>query len=226
MKNRNLKRSTESTGFTLVEVLVGLAATLLILLAMVQAFKFASAEMQEGRASLELTSKLRATQSLLRDDLRRLTVEAKSYYNLAAAPNGYFEIADGPKVDMNNLADDTDPTLPGVVESTTSLIVGDYDDIFAGTIRSDGPAFRGRGPIPGSVVESSFAEVAWFTTFTDADNDGFAEPANGDQIRLFRRQLVIRPGTPLNPETVPGTPDPLTWDAANSILQNLSLIHI
>ena len=176
--------------------------------------------MQEGRASLELTSKLRATQSLLRDDLRRLTVEAKSYYNLAAAPNGYFEIADGPKVDMNNLADDADPTLPGVVESTTSLIVGDYDDIFAGTIRSDGPAFRGRGPIPGSVVESSFAEVAWFTTFTDADNDGFAEPANGDQIRLFRRQLVIRPGTPLNPETVPGTPDPLTWDAANSILQN------
>jgi len=221
MKNRNLKRSTESTGFTLVEVLVGLAATLLILLAMVQAFKFASAEMQEGRASLELTSKLRATQSLLRDDLRRLTVEAKSYYNLAAAPNGYFEIADGPKVDMNNLADDADPTLPGVVESTTSLIVGDYDDIFAGTIRSDGPAFRGRGPIPGSVVESSFAEVAWFTTFTDADNDGFAEPANGDQIRLFRRQLVIRPGTPLNP-TVPGTGAliPQTLDAVNAILQN------
>ena len=218
MKNRNLKRSTESTGFTLVEVLVGLAATLLILLAMVQAFKFASAEMQEGRASLELTSKLRATQSLLRDDLRRLTVEAKSYYNLAAAPNGYFEIADGPKVDINNLADD--PASATVVESTTNLIVGDYDDIFAGTIRSDGPAFRGRGPIPGSVVESSFAEVAWFTTFTDAVNDGFAEPANGDQIRLFRRQLVIRPGTPLNPTTAAGALIPQTLGAVNAILQN------
>ena len=219
MKNRNLKRSTESTGFTLIEVLVGLTATLLILLAMVQAFKFASNEMQEGRASLELTSRLRATQSLLRDDLRRLTVEAKPYYSLASAPNGYFEIADGPKVDINNLADD--PASPTVVESTTNLIVGDYDDIFAGTIKSDGPPFRGRGLIPGSVVESSFAEVAWFTTFTDADNDGFAEPADGDQIRLFRRQLVIRPDAILNPDLItPGTPDPLSINAVNNILQN------
>lgn len=219
MKIRNLKRSTEPTGFTLVEVLVGLAATLLILLAMVQAFKFASAEMQEGRASLELTSRLRATQSLLRDDLRRLTVEARPYNFLASAPNGYLEIADGPKVDINNLADDADAALPGVVESTTSLIVGDYDDIFAGTIKSDGQPFRGRGPIAGTVVESSFAEVAWFTTFTDADNDGFAEPANGDQIRLFRRQLVIRPGTPLNP-TVGGVMTPLLLGQVNSILQD------
>ena len=186
---------------------------------MVQAFKFASNEMQEGRASLELTSRLRATQSLLRDDLRRLTVEAKPYYSLASAPNGYFEIADGPKVDINNLADEADPASPTVVESTTNLIVGDYDDFFAGTIKSDGQPFRGRGLAPGSVVESSFAEVAWFTTFTDADNDGFAEPADGDQIRLFRRQLVIRPDTMLNPETVPGTPDPLLLGAVNDILQ-------
>lgn len=222
MKNRNLKRSAASTGFTLVEVLVGLAATLLILLAMVQAFKFASAEMQEGRASLELTSRLRATQSLLRDDLRRLTVEAKPYYHLASAPNGYFEIADGPKVDINNLVDDADPALPTVIESTTNLIVGDYDDIFAGTIKSDGQPFRGRGPVAGSVVESNFAEVAWFTTFTDADNDGFAEPADGDQIRLYRRQLVIRPGTPLNPTTTAGgvtTMTPILWNAVNGILQ-------
>lgn len=220
MKIRNLKRNAEPTGFTLVEVLVGLAATLLILLAMVQAFKFASAEMQEGRASLELTSRLRATQSLLRDDLRRLTVEAKPYNFLATAPNGYLEIADGPKVDINNLADDADAALPTVNESTTSLIVGDYDDIFAGTIKSDGQPFRGRGPIAGSVVESLFAEVAWFTTFTDADNDGFAEPANGDQIRLFRRQLVIRPGTPLNPTDALGAMTPLLLGAVNNILQN------
>ena len=204
----------------MVEVLVGLAATLLILLAMVQAFKFASNEMQEGRASLELTSRLRATQSLLRDDLRRLTVEAKPYYSLASAPNGYFEIADGPKVDINNLADEADPASPTVVESTTNLIVGDYDDFFAGTIKSDGQPFRGRGLAPGSVVESSFAEVAWFTTFTDADNDGFAEPADGDQIRLFRRQLVIRPDAILNPDEItPGTPDPLLLGAVNDILQ-------
>ena len=217
MKNQNLKRST---GFTLVEVLVGLAATLLILLAMVQAFSFASEEMQQGRASLELTSRLRATQSLLRDDLRRLTVEARPYYSLASAPNGYLEIADGPKVDINNLADDADPALPTVVESTTNLIVGDYDDIFAGTIKSDGQPFRGRGFPLGTVVESNFAEVAWFTTFTDADNDGFAEPVDGDQIRLFRRQLVIRPDVLLNPVNGAGAMIPQRLDQVNSILQN------
>lgn len=206
--------SSYGNGFTLVEVLVGLTATLIVLLAMVQAFKFANIEMQKGRASLELTNRLRTTQSLLRDDLRRLTVEAKSYYNSASRPKGYLEIADGPKVDINNLADEADPALPTVNESATSLTVGDYDDIFAGTIRSEGRPFRGRGP-NGSVVQSPLAEVIWFTTFDDADADGFAEPIDGDQIRLFRRQLVISPGTDLTPAG-----PVLTIDLANQILQN------
>ena len=217
MNDLNQKRFSQPYGLTLFEVIVGLAATLIILLAMVQAFRFASVEMQAGRASLELTNRLRTTQNLLRADLRRLTVEAKSYYNLASAPKGYLEIADGPKVDINNLVDDV--TTTDRVESTSNLIIGDYDDILAGTIQSEGRPFRGRGP-GGTVIESPFAEVAWFTTFTDADNDGFAETFDGDQIRLFRRQLVISPRTVLNPLTGAGALVPITLNTVNGILQN------
>lgn len=214
-------------GLGLIEVLVGLTVTLIVLVAMMQAFKFASTEMQKGRASLELTNRIRAVENLLRKDLSQLTVELKPYHRLSESPKGYVEIADGPRTDINFHPDDT--TTAMVDERLTNLLVGDYDDVFAGTIKSDGRPFRGRGPL-GNIEESPFAEVVWFTTFNDTQSSFLAvngpdffvdQPIIPDQMRLFRRQLIIKPALGiLSPLTGAGAPVGITLAAANLLLQN------
>lgn len=231
MRHNNHKNfpSTRRKGLGLIEVLVGLTVTLIVLVAMMQAFKFASTEMQKGRASLELTNRLRSVEDLLRSDLSRLTVELKPYHNLSKSPKGYVEIADGPRTDINFHPDDT--TTPAD-ERTTNLLLGDYDDVFAGTIKSDGRPFRGRGPL-GNVEESPFAEVVWFTTFPDTQSsfltvsgpDFFVdEPVVPDQMRLFRRQLIIKPALGiLSPVDSTGDPIGITLNGSggvNQLLQN------
>jgi hypothetical protein len=175
------------SGLSLIEVLIGLTVTLIVLGAMAGAFRFASQEMAKGRASLELTNRLRSVENLLREDLRRLTVELKSYHRLPASPEGYAEIVDGNGTDARN------DILAGFgnAESVNNLLVGDFDDLFAGTIRSDGRPFRGRRG--NGLEESHLAEVAWFTAYIDDDGDGTIEPDEGELLRLYRRQLLVKP---------------------------------
>jgi hypothetical protein len=185
----------QRAGLSLIEVLIGLTVTLIVLGAMAGAFRFASQEMAKGRASLEMTNRLRTIENLFRDDLRRLTVELKPYHRLPGSPQGYAEIIDGGAIDARNIADDG--TTADRNESVANLLVGDIDDIFGGTIRSDGRPFRGRlqvlPTVTATIEESHLAEVVWFTTFSDIDGDGDIEPDEGDRIRLFRRQLIVKP---------------------------------
>lgn len=178
-------------GISLIEVLVGLTITLVVLLAMTQAFKFASTQMASGRASVELVNRLRTAESLLRKDLDRLTVEAKPFYFAATEPKGYIEIVDGFATDTNWVA-----AARGVADTPalTNLtiqnnVIGDYDDIIAGTIRSDAQPFRGRNQV--NIEESHLAEVIWFTVRNDLDDDAFISLDEG--VRLFRRVLLVKP---------------------------------
>lgn len=188
---KNTQSNSHRQGLSLIEVLVGLTITLVVLLAMTQAFKFASSEMARGRASVELVNRLRTAEALLRKDLDRLTVEAKPFYFAATEPKGYIEIVDGFATDTNWVADargvvDT-PALTNL--SVENNIIGDYDDIIAGTIRSDAQPFRGRNQV--NIEESHLAEVIWFTVRNDLDNDAFITVGEG--VRLFRRALLVKP---------------------------------
>ena len=182
---------TRRYGLSLIEVLVALTMTLIVLVAMMQAFKFASNEMAKGRASVELTNQLRTVEDLLRSDLRSLTVDAKPHYNLSAAPKGYFEIVDGPAVDVNYIPDlfGVAATTANVNRSILNLAMGDYDDIVAGTIRSSSVPFRGRNG--NAVEESSLAEVIWFTVPNDPDGDFFVDAT--ERASLYRRLLLVKP---------------------------------
>ena len=178
-------------GLSLIEVLVALTMTLIVLVAMTQAFKFASGEMTKGRASVELINKLRVVEDLLRSDLRSLTVDVVPHYNLSSEPKGYFEIVDGPAVDVNYI-----PSLFGVVanaanvqRSIRNLAMGDFDDIIAGTIKSSSVPFRGRNG--GVAEESSLAEVIWFTVPNDRDGDFFVDAT--ERVTLYRRLMIIKP---------------------------------
>ena len=188
-------------GFTLVEVLVALTMTLIILGAMAQAFSFASGQMQQGRASLEMTNRLRSTLNILRSDLQSLTIEVRPHHFDSAPPNGYFELIEGGKTDANGITPD-DTATPTVNESTLyNLAVGDYDDFWAGTIKSESRPYRGR--LTGAagnteMVESQLAEVAWFTVSSDASGSiivlpNVIRPVDADRSTLYRRQLLVRP---------------------------------
>lgn len=203
-------------GLSLVEVLVALSMTLIVLVAMMQAFKFASGEMAKGRASVELTNQLRTVEDLLRSDLRSLTVDVKPHYNLSAPPKGYFEIVDGPAVDINSIANlfGVAATTDNINRSILNLAMGDHDDIISGTIRTSSVPFRGRN---GNVVEeSSLAEVIWFTVPNDRDGDFFVDVT--ERVNLYRRLMLVKPS--LGKLLPPGAGTFPNLAAANAALTN------
>ncbi len=185
-------------GLSLVEVLIAMVMTLIVLGAMMAAFSYGSAEMQKGRASIELNNRLITAEEQLRRDLSQITVELKPYHKLPMLPKGYFELVEGPQTDYIR-ANDTPYEFPvgsGTIQGSTfvhggnELVFGDRDDFVAFTIQSDSKPFRGRQG--NTIVESHFAEVAWFTVF---------DPTTPDttDVLLIRRQLLILPTAPTAP---------------------------
>jgi len=63
-----------SVGFTLVEVLIATALSLLMMMALAEGFKRMSDSMTDGRANLALSDRLRSVTGTLRNDLERLTL--------------------------------------------------------------------------------------------------------------------------------------------------------
>ena len=229
-------RPQRRAGLTLVEILIALSMTLIVLGTMTAAFKVASEEMREGRALIELANRARIVEDHLRTDLGSVTVETR-VYDGEVEPHGYFEYVEGLIRDSTFAASDS--------------FQGDCDDVLAFTARStDGILYRGRrkravdangnlmvdgnGNLmfgPTEVIESSLAEIVWFTTVNDNDIDGAVggplEPQviDGvtpvatssvdfdDSIRLHRRVLLIRPefGT-LAPE--------VSLEEANNFIRN------
>lgn len=200
-------RSQRRSGLTLVEILIALSMTLIVLGTMTAAFRVASEEMREGRALIELANRARIVEDHLRTDLGGVTVEVR-VYDGEVEPHGYFEYVEGAIRDSTFAA-------------TGSSLQGDCDDVLAFTARTtDGILYRGRrkrlvnrdGAVtlgPTTVIESSLAEIVWFTAVNDNDGIGGPGPLQqqgfntvsppdpsvdfDDSIRLYRRVLLIRP---------------------------------
>lgn len=194
-------------GFTLTEVMIALSITLLILLAMMQAFTIASKDIGQGRNRLLLAERMQTATDLIRSDLEQLSLNVEPLVS-STEDLGYFECVDGPFRDM---------TFSQVPNNST---LGDFDDVLAFTIRSDDKPFRGRFGVlvdpdgtansgdeylASTVIESMEAEVIYFTRRTDPTlsaaerrRDGTPLAGNGevdygDPIRLYRRVLLVRP---------------------------------
>ena len=168
-------RIDHRVGLTLPEVLIALSITLVILLAMMQAFSVASKDIGAGRNRLILAERVRSAADLIRSDLEQLSLNVRP--TVTASENlGFFEYVDGGLRDMS-------------YSGTASSILGDVDDVLMFTVKSTGEPFRGR--FDGQMIQSSEAEVIYFTSWTDTDGNGFKN--YGDQIRIHRRMLLIRP---------------------------------
>lgn len=191
----SLKFWSSSRGLTLIEILVALAMTLIVLGAMMYAFRYASQEITRGRAVMELSNQLLVVQDLLRSDLDGVTVDVRPWAK-TASPNGYFEYIEGAGTDKSRLDFDGD-NLVDIVHP--DAVMGDVDDIVAMTVRSRSRPFRGRW-FDGTntvMIESNVAEVIWWTSFVDLPDPVTGVP-NGwadynETVTLHRRVLLVRP---------------------------------
>jgi type II secretory pathway pseudopilin PulG len=129
-------------AYTLVELLIALALSLLLLLGVAELFQRVGGTMNETRSAMSASAHLTEAALLLRYDLKRIPdTLAKKPHRIANGltpgdSDGYLEIIEGP---------DTIATHPYVDESgNRDLTVGDVDDIiaFALTAEPDAP-FRG-----------------------------------------------------------------------------------
>ena len=166
-------------GLTLVEVLIAMVMTLIVMFAMMEAFKYASGEMQKSRAVIEMSSQLRSAQELLRSDLEHITLDPKPWTQ-TALPKGYFEYVEGPR---------RDATGSLASEKANYSYLGDIDDIISFTVNRPEQPFRGR--YNGNIIESPMAEIIWWTHWDDRNGNNQVD--FDESVSVYRRVLLIRP---------------------------------
>ena len=127
--------SARRGGFTLLEVMIAMAVTLLMMLALAQIFRVIGESMKQGRAALELNNRLQGVAHRIRNDLDHLTTAARPPADPATAM-GYLKIYDGSLTDYST-----------AVEDQQHSRYGDVDDIFMGTASAGNTWFTGKVPL-------------------------------------------------------------------------------
>ena len=164
-------RSFLPTAFTLIELLIALALSLLLLLAVTQLLGRVGGSMNDARTAMGTSAQIHEAAMLLRQDLAQIPPNlAKKPADIEAGNSvddhdGYLEIVEGPNTALNHPY-----KIDGVKQDFT---VGDVDDIIAftvvarsrGLLPSDQSSFRGlitddEGEL--RVEERDAAEIAWF----------------------------------------------------------------
>ena len=122
-------------GFTLLEVLVATAVTLLMMVSLAQIFKVIGDSMKQGRAALELNSRIRNVAHRIQLDLNNMTVIPKPGVD-ALTGSGYLKIYDGPLTDYSY-----------GMELALANRFGDVDDVLMFTARAGDDWFTGKVPL-------------------------------------------------------------------------------
>lgn len=158
------------SGFTMIEILVTTVLSLMILGAVVSLFGFMGRGVNDARAGLEMTDRLRAVEAKLQNDLKYLSITSGGADLTASppadpmVPKGYFEYTEGPIGPVrlpSEVARDTDT---GGNDTT----VGDIDDTLQFTVQAPtgeepyvGRVLIKRYPRPGEPREGNDAPTPW-----------------------------------------------------------------
>ncbi len=187
------------SGFTLIEILVATAITLMLMASIASMFAFVTNSITDSRAIIEMNESLREAATLLQNDLVGATAPTMPPLD-PAQNNGYVEIIEGPigpvylptTTNQARFAGTNAPPVSGTpyqIIGTTDVAhypldesFEDVDDILMLTTASPTGNFFGDWTdlVAGTdtVQASPHAEVCWFLRGTT----------------LFRRQLLIVPG--------------------------------
>ena len=208
-----LRPASQRSAVTIVELLVSVALTLIVVLAIVRVFDLLGGNVSESRSILELSAQLRSAATQLQQDLDRLTVHPDPPLDRKST-GGYLEIVDGIRRDFDNDGDGIINPVDPIVDSfviypmnqieasaaenavrttlpfTTEVggILGDTDDILMGTIRSTTEPFQGR--FLGNLVESPLAEVIYWVHPVQGP---LGSLPGASELAIVRRQFLILP---------------------------------
>ncbi|MEZ6106806.1 MAG: prepilin-type N-terminal cleavage/methylation domain-containing protein [Pirellulaceae bacterium] len=175
------RRHADRRGMTLTEMLIAVTVTLVLIAALVNAFRVLSNELTDSRAILELAGQLRSSGETIRNDLRGVTVPVSPWVDPADGL-GYFEYAEFAVVVDDPRRNDT--------------MIGDLDDVLMFTARSTGKPFRGRvQTLAGGfrTIESPVAEIAIWTVLHDTNGNGLLDRDIAEYMTVHRRVLLVRP---------------------------------
>ncbi|QDV27856.1 prepilin-type N-terminal cleavage/methylation domain-containing protein [Aureliella helgolandensis] len=138
LRSSNRSSSCRSrAGFTLIEVLIATAVTLLMMVALARIFKDIGDSMQQGRSALQLNNSLRSVAYRVRTDLQNLTITPNPPAD-GSTGMGYMQYFDGPQTDYSTLL---------LSSATGANRIGDVDDIFMGTARAGDVWYSGKVPL-------------------------------------------------------------------------------
>ena len=179
-------RVCRERGYTIVELLTATVLTLMLMGVVVTVFGALGRSINDSRATLEMTGRLRAVKAILQLDLEGLTVPVFPPRRPEAG-EGYLEIIEGPfgSIYPNHMVATPSRSPPRSIEmfavdSDTwqrDTTVIDSDDVLMFTTRSRAGPFVGR--FGDDTIESHEAEIAWFVRGRT----------------LYRRVLLIAPQT-------------------------------
>ena len=162
-------------AYTLVELLIALALSLLLLIGITELFQQVGGTMNETRSAMTASVHLNEAAMLLRQDLARipssLATKPKRIADYIADPHnanevndddGYLMIVEGPQHPFNPDHDDCLWCRIYVDESNNpDRTAGDVDDIIGFTTMPT-PALPFRGLVRGKIEERNAAEIVWF----------------------------------------------------------------
>ncbi len=218
LRGPRAKLITARGGFTLVEVLVATVVTLLMMVSLAQVFKLIGDSMKQGRAALELNSRLRNVAYRIQLDLNNCTVTPRPGSESVSGA-GYFKIYDGPLTDYSyGMAIGAAALTPlarlGTSQSPSRF--GDVDDTLMFTSRAGDDWFVGKVPL---FVLQNAALPAGSPSIpvTNANTELVTITAQHAEIVLFVEPLVTNEGNPNR------DPSYLVLDPANNFSKLTSL---
>ncbi len=190
MKRNHLPPSTSKSGFTIVEILIALTASLLLMLGLTRAYKMLGDRITESQSRLEMSSTLRDVAFRMRDELRRATSDMTPP-GKSAAGNGYLVYYEGPFTDATTVLGDPPPVPPAVPEAIPDYYptsrFGDIDDYLAFTANAEeGSPFVGF--IPNGVLQAHrFANG----TMTAAEIAAYSNASAVTLVPFYAKQAEI-----------------------------------
>tara|TARA_R110002072_G_scaffold11215_4_gene51113 strand:- start:14782 stop:17157 length:2376 start_codon:yes stop_codon:yes gene_type:complete len=164
-------------GFTILEVMIALTASLLLLLSLTKAFKLIGDQITESQTEVELSSKLRDSTFRIRNELRRATASmtpARVAANEPTTTDGYLTYHEGPFTDLTTVLGDI-PVAGGDRNYFPQSRYGDIDDFLSFTARAE-PGSPFVGVIPWGVLEAK--------RFVEQQGAGYTSPPGYDPARL------------------------------------------
>ncbi len=179
--DRHGDRPGERRGFSLVEIMVATAISLLVMGATVALFGLVSERTTSARGGIDLSVRLRAAVERLRRDLSGHTVTTTPW-QAPSQGDGYLEI---------------DKSLPLSGGQDKQGLYGYVNDVLTFTTRAKDAPFQARATKNGvtKIMESQYAEVQWFVAQPRDSHGGIQANAAADPktYNLYRHMLLVRP---------------------------------